>query len=292
MNILTFDIEEWYIEKCFYGNRQAKYDEYDAYLDDILDILDKNNIKATFFCLGKMALEYGWIVKKIHSRGHEIGCHSDRHTWLNKMSRLDTLLDTRSAVDSIEQCIGEKVLSYRAPAFSVGEENKWAFEVLKECGIECDASVFPARRDFGGFPSFGYQQPVRILCNGIEIKEFPLCMTSLLNRSMAYSGGGYFRFFPYWFIKRTIMKSDYVMAYFHIGDLIPDSRKMYSKEEYEEYFKENGTLFKRITRYAKSNVGKSNSFKKMGTLVGEFPFESISQAVRLICWENTPIVQL
>ena len=55
MKILTFDIEEWYIEKKFNGGHKEKYQEFDYYLKSILDVLDETSTKATFFCLGKIA---------------------------------------------------------------------------------------------------------------------------------------------------------------------------------------------------------------------------------------------
>lgn len=190
MNIISFDIEEWYIEKQYKGARASKYKEFDAFLDSILELLDRHRTKATFFCLGKIASEFPHVIKKIDASGHEIGCHSDKHTWLNKISRAEVLEDTRIAVDSIEQLIGRKVLSYRAPAFSIGENNKWAFEVLAECGIERDASVFPASRDFGGFPTFESKVPVLLNINDVNIKEFPIPIVKILGKEIAYSGGG------------------------------------------------------------------------------------------------------
>ena len=79
MNILSFDIEEWYIEKKFSGGRQERYQEFDRYLKLILDTLYENNTKATFFCLGKMATDFPEVIKLIANKGHEIGCHSDEH---------------------------------------------------------------------------------------------------------------------------------------------------------------------------------------------------------------------
>ena len=142
MNILTFDIEEWYIEKEYGGDRTERYRQYDDYFARILGLLDRHGIKATFFCVGEMAIDFPNVVKQIAAKGHEVGCHSNTHQWLNKMTQQEALEDTRTAVDALEQCIGQKVTSYRAPAFSIGEKNKWAFEVLAECGIECDASIF------------------------------------------------------------------------------------------------------------------------------------------------------
>lgn len=286
MNILTFDIEEWFIEKKFGANRKEKYAEFDAYLDKILSLLNDTGKKATFFCVGKMAIEFPEVIKKIAAEGHEIGCHSNIHTWLNKMTQEVALKDTREAVDSLEQCLGKKVLSYRAPAFSIGENNKWAFEVLSQCGIERDTSLFPAERDFGGFPNFGSKEPTIISYKGVKIKEFPICTAKLLGKEFAFSGGGYFRFFPLWFVKKEMRKSSYSMCYFHIGDLLPESNGLMSKKDYEEYFKENGTLINRYKRYFKSNFGKKNAWEKLDKLIRTSNFINLENADKSIDWTN------
>ena len=292
MNILTFDIEEWYIEKEFGRNRKEKYAEYDAYLSKILSLLNETGKKATFFSVGKMAVEFPEVIKKIAAEGHEIGCHSNVHTWLNKMTQDEVLQDTRKSVDSLEQCIGKKVLSYRAPAFSISENNKWAFEVLSECGIERDASVFPAARDFGGFPGFEIKEPAIVSYNGINIKEFPVCTTSLFGKEFAYSGGGYFRFFPLWFVKRRIKSSPYSMCYFHIGDLLPETSGIMSKKAYEDYFKEEGTLFNRYKRYFKSNFGKKNAWKKLEKLIRVCDFANLEISDKSLDWTTCPHIVL
>ena len=292
MNILTFDIEEWYIEKVYHGGRTKQYLQYYNYFDRILDLLDRHDVKATFFCVGGMAADFPNVVKQIAERGHEVGCHSNTHQWLNKMTREEALEDTRTAVDSLEQVIGQKVVSYRAPAFSIGESNKWAFEVLKECGIECDASVFPASRDFGGFPQFKEHVPTLVSYHGITIKEFPIPTTKLLGKELAYSGGGYFRFFPLWFIQNRMDKSDYNMIYLHIGDLLAGSKRVMTKAEYEEYFREPGTLINRYKRYIKSNLGRHGIFEKMSDVVSSDEFVSLQEADKDIDWGKVPKVEL
>lgn len=287
MNIITFDIEEWYLEKTFHGNRKEKFEIFDNYLAEILGVLEERGLKATFFCLGKMATEFPEIIKKIAEKGHEIACHSDKHVWLNKMSYKEVEEDTHIAIDSLEQLLGRKIKGYRAPAFSIGENNKWAFEIFHKYGIEYDASIFPAARDFGGFSSFGHNRPVLISYQGIEIKEFPICMTKLFGKNLAYSGGGYFRFFPLWYILKNVNNSDYVMTYFHIGDLLPGSKKVMSREDYEIYFKENGTIFNRYKRFVKSNMGRNGAFEKMTKLITHTKMMNIDQAIRQIQWEKT-----
>ena len=291
MNLLTFDIEEWYLEYQRSGCAE-KHAEFDHYLDAILDKLDEYQFKVTFFCVGEMGRLFPAVIRKIHSRGHEIGCHSNIHTWLNKMTEAECREDTWCAVDSLEQCIGDKVLSYRAPAFSIGENNKWAFEILVENSIERDASVFPAARDFGGFSNFGQKRPCIIEYNGIRLKEFPICTTQILGKELAYSGGGYFRFFPFGFVEKEMEKAVYSMCYFHIGDLIPESNGVLSKEAYESYFKEPGTLKARYIRYLKSNFGKKNAFQKLIRLIEEMDFTDLRKADDLIEWDKVPVVRL
>jgi hypothetical protein len=292
MNILTFDIEEWYLEKAYFGAKQSKYAEYDKLLDVLLSKLDEVGLKATFFCVGKMATDFSYVVRKISDAGHEIGCHSNIHQWLNKMSYQEALDDTKLAVDSLEQCIGNKIFSYRAPAFSIGSSNKWIFEILASNGITRDASVFPVSRDFGGFTEFSTNGPATINYKGICIKEFPVCTTSILGKEMAYSGGGYFRFFPLRFVKKTMDKSKCSMTYFHLGDLLPVITGLMSKTEYENYFGETGSVKTRLFRYLKTNIGVKSNKRKLFKLLETTSFENLSTADEMMDWSLYPVVNI
>ena len=292
MNILTFDIEEWYLEKAYFGAKESRYAEYDRLLDELLKKLDDADLKATFFCVGKLATDFPGVVRKINEAGHEVGCHSNTHQWLNKMTYQEASEDTAAAIDALEQCIGKKVLSYRAPAFSICGSNKWAFEILAANGITRDASVFPASRDFGGFSEFSTDEPAMVNCNGISIKEFPICTTSILGRDMAYSGGGYFRFFPLSFVKKTMGKTNYSMTYFHLGDLLPVISGLMSKSEYENYFGEYGSLKTRLIRYAKTNLGVKSNKRKLFKLLETTSFDNLSTADEKLDWSKCPVVNL
>lgn len=292
MNILTFDIEEWALAKAGGYGSASLYAEYDDFLKRILDLLDVRGIKATFFCTGLMAREYPQVVRQIKSRGHEIGCHSNRHTWMTKMTETEAREDTYTSVSALEQCIGQKVQSYRAPAFSIGEGNKWMFEILAENGITNDSSIYPAVRDFGGFPEFDSQFPCKIQYHGVRIKEFPISMTHFLGRQMAYSGGGYFRFFPLRFIKGRMGNSEYTMCYFHINDLLPEKGRVPTKERYEAYYKEPGTLKNRYIRYVKTNLGKKGAWDKLKNLIRTEDFDSIVHARSIINWDTVKTVEI
>lgn len=291
MNIISFDIEEWYTE--YKGlQRSEEYALFDEKIELILESLERKGTKGTFFCVGQLAVHFPEVIKKIQRNGHEIGCHSNVHDWLNKMTYKECLADTKCAVDAIEQCAGVKVLSYRAPAFSIGKKNQWAFDILTECGIERDSSVFPAVRDFGGFPDFGQHLPCLIHHNGTTIKEYPIPMTTILGKKVAYSGGGYFRLFPLGFVRNIMYNADYSMAYFHVRDFLVESNHVLSKEKYEEYFKEKGSIKARYSRYLKSSVGKKQAMSKLLKLIDQVDFINITEADRMIDWDKSPIVDL
>ena len=290
MNILSFDIEEWYLEKILHEGRSYKYQQFDETLIRVLDNLERLGIKATFFCVGKLAEDYPQVIRDIAARGHEIGCHSNEHTWLNKMTESQLKLDTTTAIKLLEDIAGQSVVSYRAPAFSITQENKWAIDVLAECGIENDASIFPTSRDFGGFKGFPQNTPCIIRYNGLTLKEYPISLTTFFGKRIAYSGGGYFRLLPYWFTSKTVKDNKYNICYFHLADLISEKKRMMTKSEYEDYFKEPGTLKNRIMRYAKSNVGTGDAYQKLVKLLSSHQFSSIRDCG--FNWKDANIIDL
>ena len=292
MNLLTFDIEEWYLEKTLHGGRIFRYQQFDELFGKVLDELDRLRLKATFFCVGQMAVEFPEVVRSIARQGHEIGCHSNIHTWLDKMTPEELLDDTTEALKALEDVSGVKVVSYRAPAFSITPKNKWAVNVLAECGIKNDASIFPTNRDFGGYTGFPQDKPCIISHQGAELKEFPVSLTSVFGKDMAYSGGGYFRLVPYWFVNMVMKRRDYNIFYFHLADLMTETKQMMSKADYEEYFKEPGSLKNRLVRYAKSNIRIGNAYDKLYRLLSEHEFVNIQEADRLIDWSNMKVAEL
>lgn len=292
MNILTFDTEEWYVEKRYTGDRKEHYAKYDEYQKRILDFLDERGLKATFFCVGGLARDFPQIVREIDERGHEVGCHSDQHLWLSNYDPEGLYKETKAAIDSLEDVLGKKVISYRAPAFSIGEANKWALEILAECGIERDASIYPASRDFGGFNGFPSNEPCLLKIGSQTVKEFPVCLIHLFGKDFAFSGGGYFRFFPLSFIRQEMSKREYGMCYFHIADLLHKPYKMSSKQDFINYYKVAPTFKNRFTRMIKSSIGTKGAFDKMKKLLSSIDFINIEKADKVIDWNNTKVVEL
>lgn len=279
LNILSFDIEEWYHFDIF--SSEETWLDYppriDEYLPRILDILDKHQTKATFFCLGWIARTYPDVLKRIQQRGHELACHSDKHFFVREMTPESFNEDLRVSKDSIEQVTGEKVTSFRAPAFSISEDSLWAFEVLAKNGIENDCSIFPTTRSFGGFPSFGEATPAILNYKGHQLREFPISTGKLLGKQLVFGGGGYFRLFPYWYIKKEMKKLDYNMTYLHMRDF-----------DYEQ------PRFNHLSamRKFKSYYGIKGAYPKFEKMLRDFNWMDLSQAIESIDWNTIRTIEL
>jgi peptidoglycan-N-acetylglucosamine deacetylase len=282
MNILTFDIEEWF---HILDNNSTKTDRQwsnfesriRSNMDRIFLILEKTNSNATFFCLGWIAEQYPNVIKEIHDRGYEIGTHTHMHQLIYEQQPREFEIDVERSIKTLEDITGSKIKYFRAPGFSITEDNKWAFDVLHKYNIEIDCSIFPAQRAHGGFPSYGSSMPAIIKYNGIELRELPISYATVFNKPFIFSGGGYFRLFPYPLIKYWSKKSKYMMTYIHPRDL----------DEGQPLIQ--GLSFR---RKFKSYVGLKNAEKKLNKWLTEFDFIDISSASKLIDWANVKKINI
>lgn len=185
--------------------------------------------------------------------------------------------DLAYSIKTLENITGQKVKYFRAPGFSITENEKWAFDILVKLGIEIDCSIFPAPRAHGGFPTYKHPIPSILKYNGIELKELPINYTCILGKPIIYTGGGYFRLFPYLLIKKWSKDSEYVMSYLHPRDFDPD----------QPVIKELNTF-----RRFKSYVGLKNSLKKLEKWLTDFRFIDIKTAISEIDWTEVPVVNI
>ena len=280
MNILTFDIEDWY--NCDFISGDFEWDKYEVRIykgiDRILEELDLRKVKGTFFCLGWIAEKHPDVVKKIDSFGHHIGCHSYQHELAFRFDAKGFRADTEKSKKLLEDLIGREVDAYRAPGFSITEKNTWAFDVLSELGFKYDCSIFPSDHDYGGFPSFGQAEPVVLhLGNGATLKEFPINMIKFMGKDLVFSGGGFFRLFPYALIRKWSQQSPYLMTYFHTRDFDPGQPMIESLP---------------LMRKFKSYVGLNKAFSKFQKYLNDFDFLNIQQADGMIDWSTKRVVKV
>lgn len=282
MNILTFDIEEWF---HLLDNTSTKTQEQWSHfkprihknMEVIYEILDHKKVEATFFVVGWMAEKFPEVIRNISDRGYEIGSHTHLHQLVYEQDRRTFFRDVEKSIKTIEDCTGKKVTSFRAPGFSITEQNKWAFEVLFELGITTDSSVFPASRAHGGLPAYKVAAPSFLEYNGARLMEFPINTHTFLGKPLIFSGGGYFRLLPYQVIKNCTQNSNYVMTYFHPRDFDYGQPVI------------NGLS---PTRRFKSYVGLKSCKPKLEKWLNDFDFIDLNTAIDRVDWTMVKTVNL
>jgi len=283
MNILTFDIEDWFhILDNPSTQTESDWAKFDSRIHKgmhrIYDILEKTNeSEATFFVLGWIAEKYPEIVREISRRGYEVGSHTHLHQLVYNQNQKTFRQDVERSIKTLEDCTGKKVISFRAPGFSITSKNKWAFEVLHDLGIQIDSSVFPAGRAHGGFPEYRRDQPSILSYEGITLKEFPINTINLMGRPVIFSGGGYFRVFPYFIVKQCAQQSNYVMTYFHPRDF-----------DYGQPMVPGLSL----NRKFKSYVGLKGCKMKLQRFLNDFEFIDMKRATSIINWDECPVIKI
>ncbi len=99
----------------------------------ILDLLDKYNIKATFFVPGLTAERYPERIRDIHARGHEISHHSYTHRWLDEMDEAEERRELEMGFEALQKVVGVRPKGYRSPA---GEITANSLRLWVEYGLE------------------------------------------------------------------------------------------------------------------------------------------------------------
>jgi peptidoglycan/xylan/chitin deacetylase (PgdA/CDA1 family) len=129
MIALTFDVESLTNDK----DKSEKY-----IVPKILKLLDKYNIKATFFVTGKIAEKFPNLVTNISKKRHEIGSHSYNHLRLANLSLQQQKEEIRKSKEVLENLILTKIIGFRAPFLSFTTETFW---ILKKEGFIYDSSA-------------------------------------------------------------------------------------------------------------------------------------------------------
>jgi polysaccharide deacetylase family protein (PEP-CTERM system associated) len=234
-NALTFDVADYFHAEAFAGvlgpeEWPTLESRVTRSTERLLDILDRERVRATFFVLGWVAERHPGLVREIASLGHEIACHGYGHRMIQHLSRPDFERDVTRAKQALEDAIGRPVLGYRAPTFSIMRATLWSLDVLVEAGFRYDSSIFPVVHDRYGIPD-APRFPHRLKApSGAEITEFPMSTVTLLGRRLPVAGGGYFRLFPYRVTRRAIARINGerqpAMVYLHPWEIDPDQPRI------------------------------------------------------------------
>ncbi|MBK9237023.1 MAG: DUF3473 domain-containing protein [Rhodoferax sp.] len=231
-NALTIDVEDYFQVSAFAPH--IARDEWDSKecrvernVARILELLDHAQVKATFFTLGWIAERYPQLIRRIVQEGHELASHGYGHERASDQNWDSFFTDVNLAKILLEDLTGVEVRGYRAPSFSIGKDNQWAFDCLLKAGYRYSSSIYPIAHDHYGMPDaprFAYEARPGLL-------EIPVTTLRLLGRNFPSSGGGYFRLLPYalsrWMLRRVNQgDGEAGIFYFHPWEIDVDQPRV------------------------------------------------------------------
>jgi polysaccharide deacetylase family protein (PEP-CTERM system associated) len=224
---LSIDVEDWFHSDNLRGviSRDA-WDRCELHVERntmrMVEILDRNNIRATFFILGWVAERCPRLVRTIAAQGHEMASHGYGHEHVYSLQPDVFRKDVVRSKKILEDLTGGPVRGYRAPCFSITD---WAIPILQEAGYEYDSSAVPCvvHDRYGQLDGMSARKPIVLLRD--DFYEVCVSCIQLGKQAFPWGGGGYFRFFPYrvWLRgMRSIMRSGapYVF-YIHPWEIDP-----------------------------------------------------------------------
>jgi len=227
VNALTVDVEDYFQVSAFENHiPRSEWERLpcriEANVERILDLFDERATKATFFTLGWIAKRYPGLVRRISDAGHEVASHGSSHRRASDQTPDDFLADIGDAKVLLEDLTGQPVRGYRAPSFSVGPANAWAFDAIAQAGYRYSSSVYPIRHDHYGAPTsprFAHEIVPGLL-------ELPVATVRMFNMNLPAGGGGYFRLLPYAISRWSLQRIQQVdaqpaMFYFHPWEIDP-----------------------------------------------------------------------
>lgn len=100
---------------------------------DLIDILGKYNVKATFFVVGEWVDKYPESVKALSDAGHEVMSHSDDHAHFSKLSESEIKNNLNACNDKIEAVTGIRPTLFRCP---YGEYDDHVIKTVNSMGMK------------------------------------------------------------------------------------------------------------------------------------------------------------
>jgi len=273
LNAFTVDVEDYYqVQGIGDLIGRDRWDDYEsrvvANTHRLLQLLDRHQIRATFFVLGWVADRHPNVVRDIVRSGHELGCHGYWHRLIYEQTPEEFRADVRRARDLLQDAVGEPVVAYRAPTFSIIKRSLWALDVLAEEGFEIDASIFPIRHDRYGIPG-AEPAPHRIATTAGLLWEFPSTVLRFAGLNVPVSGGGYFRLYPVRWTNRFLGSVNQKLGrpfvfYIHPWELDPEQPRL-----------KVGSWTSRARHY----LNLSSTERKLETMLSTFRFGTLGDVI-------------
>lgn len=229
---MTVDVEDYFhvsafekdINRSDWSNLELRVERN---TNRLLELFEQHQVKSTFFTLGWVAERCPDLIRAIVNQGHELASHGYSHQRATLMTQEQFRQDVSKSKQILEDTAGQAIIGYRAPSFSINENNTWVYDILIELGFDYSSSTYPITHDLYGVPNwprFIHQRPEHV--DGKSIIEIPVPTSRKNKYNTGIGGGGYFRLYPYWLSKKRIdnylnIEQQPYSFYFHPWEIDP-----------------------------------------------------------------------
>lgn len=261
----TMDTESYYDTSCIKKRYLPEDSDFNCAIDvkRYVDFLQENSIKSTLFLSVSYIKDCNEYLLEAIKNGHEIGLHCLEHESYKKWSVEDFEKMIVESIEIIKKELGVTPVGFRFPCYEYRLE---LIDVLKKYGFIYDSSVLKPNKEFKK------EQDIIFYRNGLY--EFVPSSKIILGKRVVYSGGGYCRVLPEWFmlwmVKKHIRKSDSFLIYIHPFEIhegylpMPKGLNFFQKmfinrhrdrylsfiQKAIDYMKENGYEFSNMKEYS------------------------------------------
>jgi peptidoglycan/xylan/chitin deacetylase (PgdA/CDA1 family) len=265
--VFSIDVEEWYHLEYFKNSKTDKKKSVMDGLHTFIKIVDKHNIKASFFFVGELIQTLKKTIKKLDVEGHDIGLHSYFHKRPVIQNINEFIKDTEDTLLKMKSVLPNNSFGYRAPCFAIDRDR---LNELIKLDIQYDASKITQKEHplYVNLNLDGFKKQEKDIFEKDFFKVFEVSTIKILGVNIPIAGGGYLRIIPWplyiWLLKKYLKESTFINFFIHPFELssmnfdLPENTSYLTKFRYN--YKRN-KVEKRLNRIIELLKENNYNFK-------------------------------
>lgn len=270
--VFSIDVEEWYHLEYFKNSKTDKKKSVMDGLHTFIKIVDKHNIKASFFIVGELIQTLKKTIKNLDIVGHDIGLHSYFHKRPVVQNINEFIKDTKDTISEMKSILPNNSFGYRSPCFAIDRER--LDEVIK-LGIKYDASKITQKEHplYVNLDLDGFEKQERDIYKKDFFKVFEVSTIKFLGVNIPIAGGGYLRIIPWpiyiWLLKKYLKESTFINFFIHPFELssmnfdLPENTTYLTKFRYNYKRNKVEKRLNRIIELLKENDYNFKTFSQI-----------------------------
>ena len=270
--VFSIDVEEWYHLEYFKNSKTDKKKSVMDGLHTFIKIVDKHNIKASFFIVGELIQTLKKTIKNLDIQGHDIGLHSYFHKRPVVQNINEFIKDTKDTLSEMKSILPNNSFGYRSPCFAIDRER--LDEVIK-LGIKYDASKITQKEHplYVNLDLDGFEKQEKDIYKKDFFKVFEVSTIKFLGVNIPIAGGGYLRIIPWpiyiWLLKKYLKKSTFINFFIHPFELssmnfdLPENTPYLTKFRYNYKRNKVEKRLNRIIELLKENDYNFKTFSQI-----------------------------